>query len=114
MRSKKHLEKEKQNEIKIPEGLFQEPIENKVKKIYNPKSLKRIAKENKKLDDKQKKIAKKMNNPYYFTDRNLKIRFRIILDSHHINLANSNLNITPNFPEFRIEVRFIKKIIKEL
>ena len=26
----------------IPEWLFQEPVENKIKKIYNPKSLKTI------------------------------------------------------------------------
>ena len=30
--SKKHLENEKQNELIIPEWLFKEPIENKIKK----------------------------------------------------------------------------------
>ena len=30
LRSKKHLQSEKQNEIIIPEWLFQEPIENKI------------------------------------------------------------------------------------
>ena len=30
LRSKKHLENEKQNEVIIPEWLFQEPIENKI------------------------------------------------------------------------------------
>ena len=30
MRSKKHLEYEKQNEMIIPEWLFQEPIENRI------------------------------------------------------------------------------------
>ena len=34
MRIKKHIENEKQNEIIIPEWLFQEPIENKIKKTY--------------------------------------------------------------------------------
>ena len=30
---KKHLENEKQNEMNTPEGLFQEPIGNEIKKI---------------------------------------------------------------------------------
>ena len=50
----------------------------------------------------------------YFTDRNLKVGFKINLDSHHINHANSKLTIMPNYPEFAIEVRYIIKIIKEL
>ena len=46
--------------------MFQEPIENKIKKLYNPKTLKQIAVENIKLDDKQlsKELAKKTINPY--------------------------------------------------
>ena len=32
LRSKKHLENEKLNEMMIPDWLFQEPIENKIKK----------------------------------------------------------------------------------
>ena len=69
-----------------------------------------------KLDDKQlnKELAKKMINPYYFTDRSLKVGFKINLDTHHINHASSTLTITPNYPEFGIEVRYINKIIKEL
>ena len=55
-----------------------------------------------------------MNNPYYFTDRNLKVGFKINLDSHHINHANSKLTIIPYHPEFGIEVRDINKIMKEL
>ena len=55
-----------------------------------------------------------MLSPYYFTDRNLKVGFKIKLDSHHINIANSKLTITPNCPGFGIEVRYIIKIIKEL
>ena len=43
LRSKKHLEIEKQNEMIIPEWLFQEPIENRIKKICNPISLKKLA-----------------------------------------------------------------------
>ena len=69
-----------------------------------------------KLDDKQlkKELAKKMINPYYFTDRNLKVRFYITLESHHINLANFKSKIKPNYSEFGTEIRYIKKIIKEL
>ena len=117
LRSKKHLENMKQNEMIIPDWLFREPVENKIKKIiYNPRSLKQIARDNIRLDDKQlnKELAKKMINPYYFTDRNLQVGFKINLDSHHINHANSKLTITPNFKEFGIEVRYINKIMKEL
>ena len=116
LRSKTHLKNIKQNEWIIPEYLFQEPVENKVNKIYNPKSLKQLARNNIKLDDKQlnKELAKKMINPHYFTDRNLKVGFKINLDSRHINHANSKLTITPNYPEFGIETRYINNIIKEL
>ena len=55
-----------------------------------------------------------MINPYYFTDRNLQVGFKINLDSHHINHDNSKLTIIPNYPEFGIEVRYINKIMKEL
>ena len=55
-----------------------------------------------------------MINPYYFTNRALQVAFKINLDSHHINHANSKLTITPNFPEFGFELRYIKKIMKEL
>ena len=60
LRSETHLEKIKQIEMIIPEWFFQEPFENKIIKIYNPKSLKQIARDNIRLDDKQlnKKIAK--------------------------------------------------------
>ena len=37
----------------IPEWLFQEPVENKINNIYNPKSLKQIARDNIRLDDEQ-------------------------------------------------------------
>ena len=116
LRSKKHMENMKQNEMIIPEWLFQEPVENKIKKIYNPKSLKQLARNNIKLDDKQlnKELAKKMINPYYFTDRNLQVGFKINLDSHHIIHDNSKLTIIPYHPEFGIELRYINKIMKEL
>ena len=55
-----------------------------------------------------------MLNPYYFTDRNLKVGFKINLDSHNLHHTNSKLTIIPNYPEFGIEVRYINKIMKEL
>ena len=115
LRSKKKFKNEKLIELIIPERLFQEPVENKIKKIYNPKSFKEIARENIKLNDKQmiKDLAKKMINTYFFTDRNLTVGFKIDLDTHHINHARSKLTITPNCPDFGIEIRYNKKIKKE-
>ena len=55
-----------------------------------------------------------MINPYFFSDRILKVGFKINLDSHHINHANSKLTIKPYFPEFGIEIRYINKIMKKL
>ena len=55
-----------------------------------------------------------MINPYFFTERNLKVGFKIILDSHHISHANSKITDKPNYPVFGIELRYINKIIKEL
>ena len=100
----------------IPEWLFLEPVENKINKIYNPKPLRQLARDNIKLDDKQlnKELAKKMINPYYFTDRALQVGFKNNLDNHHINHANSKLTIIPNHPEFGIEFRYINKIMREL
>ena len=119
LRSKKHLENIKQNEMIIPEWFFKEersPIKKKIQKLYNPKTLKQIARENIKMNDKEldKEIAKKMINPYYFIDENLKIGFKINLESHNINHANSLLNIEPNFPDVGIETRYVNKILKEL
>ena len=94
LRSKKQIENEKIKKYMIlPDRLFQEPFEKKLKNLYKPKSLKQIARDNYRLDDKQikKELAKKMLNPYYFTDRILKVGFKINLDSHHINQANSKL-----------------------
>ena len=116
LRSKKHIENMKQNEMIIPDWLFREPVENKINKIYNPRSLKQLARDNIRLDDKQlnKELAKKMINPYYFTDRALQVGFKINLDSHNLHHANSKLTIIPHYPEFGIEVRYINKILKEL
>ena len=83
----------------IPEWLFKEPIENEIKKIYDPKSLKQKARDIIKLDDRKlnKELAKKLINPYYFTERNLKFGFNITLKSHHFNHVNSKLIIKPNY-----------------
>ena len=55
-----------------------------------------------------------MKNPYYCIDENFKIGFKINLESHNISHANSFLTITPIFPEFGIEFRYINKIVHEL
>ena len=116
MRSKKHIANMKQDEMIIPEWLFKEPIENKIKKIYNPKPLKQLARNNIRLDDKHidKELAKKMINPYYFSDRNLQVAYKINLDSHNINHLISKLTITSNFENTGIEIRFINKIMREI
>ena len=61
-----------------------------------------------------KELAKKMINPYYFTDRASRVGFNFTLESHHINHANSKFSIKPSYPEIGIEVRSINKIIKEI
>ena len=115
LRSKNHLENVEKNEMNIPEWFFKEeksPIKKKIQKVYNPKTLKQLAIEKIKLDDKE--LAKIMINPYYLIDKNLKIGFKINLESHNFSHANSILTIIPKFPEFGIEFRYINKIIKEL
>ena len=75
-----------------PEWLFkqkQTPIRKKIQKVYNSKTLKHLAREKIKLDDKE--LAKMMINQYYFIDENLKIGFKINPESHNINHANSIL-----------------------
>ena len=99
----------------IPERLIKEeqaPTKNRIKKVYNPKTLKQIARENIKLNDTEldKELAKKMINPYYFIDENLKIGFKFILGSHNIIHANSLLSIEPKFPDIGIETRYINGI----
>ena len=49
----------------IPGWLFQEPVENKINKINNPKSLKQLARDKIRLDDKQlnEELARKMIDP---------------------------------------------------
>ena len=77
LRSRKHLENEKQNEMIIPEWLFSKNLLKIKFKKHNPKSLKQLARDNIKLDDKQlnEELAKKMLNRFYFTDKNLRVGF---------------------------------------
>ena len=103
----------------VPVWLFKEEqahIKKKIRKVYNPKTLQQLARQNIKINDKEldKEIAKKMINPYYFIDENFKIGFKINLESHNINHANSLLNIEPNFPDIGSETRYINKILKEM
>ena len=98
------------------EWLFREIFENRIKKLCNSKPLRQMARDNTKIDDKElnKELAKKIINPFYFTDRALQVGLNISLESHHINHANSKFIIKINYPEFGIEVRYINEIIKEL
>ena len=48
LRNKKHLENIRQNGMIIPEWLFKQEhtaIKKKIQKLYNPKSLKQLARE---------------------------------------------------------------------
>ena len=84
--------------------------------MYNPKTIKQIAREYFKTNDKEieKELAKKMINPYYFIDRIIKIGFNINLESHNNNHAASILTSAPNFPEFGIDSQYIFRIMKEM
>ena len=39
--------------------------------------------------------------------------FKINSYTHHNNHDNCKLTISPNYPEFRTEIRFINKIVKK-
>ena len=55
-----------------------------------------------------------MINPYYFTDRNMKVGFKNNLETHQNIHAKFELAFTPNYPEFGIEVRYVNKKLKDL
>ena len=59
-------------------------------------------------------MLKKMNNPYYFFDENLKSRFEINLENHKINHSNTLSNIIRNFSVIGIETRFINIFLEEM
>ena len=100
----------------IAEWLFQEPFENKSRKKYSPKPLKRLARNKIKLDDKQlnKKIAEKMNNIYYLTDGALQVGFDITSDSHLINHSFSKLTIITNLKDIGIGFQYIIEILNKM
>ena len=54
-----------------------------------------------------------MINSYYFIDDNLKIGFKIYLESHKIIHANSIVTITPRYREFGFETIYIIKFLKK-
>ena len=115
LRNKKHLENIEQIEMIIPDWLFKEersPIKKKIEKVYNPKTLKQLAREKIKLNDKE--LAKMTINPYYFIEENLKNGFKINLESHNYSHANSILTVTPKFLELGIDFRYINEIVEEL
>ena len=102
----------------IPEWSFKEkqaPFKNKIEKVYDPKTLKGIAREKPKLNDKDldKELAKKLTNPFYFTDENIKTGFETNLETQNINHANSLLTVIPNFPVIGIETRYTNKVLKK-
>ena len=73
----------------IPDWLFKEersPFKKTIQNVYNPKTLKQLAREKTKLDNKE--LAKMMINPDFFIDENLKNGFKINLESHNISHAN--------------------------
>ena len=70
LRNKKPLEKIKPNDLIIPDCLIKEeqtPFKNKIKKLYNPKPLKQIARENIRMNDNklEEDLAKKKVNPFF-------------------------------------------------
>ena len=115
LRSKKQLENRRQDERIIPEWFFeeeQEPI--KRKNLYNPKTVKQIARDYIELGDKEmkKKLAKEIIFPYNFSDGALNTGFNTNLDSQITNLATPIMTLTPYFPEFGIEFRYNEKLFK--
>ena len=79
-----------------------------LKKYETPKKHQQIARQNIKLNDKDldEKVAKKLNNPYYFIDEKLKIDLKVNLESHNANHAISLLNDISNFPDIGIETKY--------
>ena len=63
------------------------------------------------MDD--KKLAKRLLKPYYFTDRNLEIGFNIYSEGHHISHAKSKLTIKTNFSEFGIDFRYSIEFLRD-
>ena len=78
--------------------------------------MKQISKNLIKLDGEEldKNLARRMIEPYYFSGENLKISFKINLESHIINHAFSILYNMPKYKKLWIEIKYITKILKEM
>ena len=78
--------------------------------------MKQIPRENIKKNDKEldEELAKKMVNPYHFINENLKVVFKINLESHNNNHEYSISTNAPNFPDIGNETIYINKILKEM
>ena len=55
-----------------------------------------------------------MINPFYSIDENLKIGFKINLESQNINHTKSLLKIEPTFPDIGFETRYINKVLEKM
>ena len=67
------------------EWVIEQPIEtpnSRPRKILSPKTLKQIARESRQLNGKKlnDKLAKKLINSFYFSDRALQVRFSFTID----------------------------------
>ena len=52
-------------------------------------------------------------NPFYFFDKSLGIGFKINLETHNINHANSISTTTPIYSDFGLELRRINNFFKK-
>ena len=107
--SEKHL----QIDMSIPDRSFQEP--NVPRRKDNLKFLVQTARKEalNRWQWIKKKLAKKIFNPNFFTDRVLKAGFNNNLDSHHINHhVNSKITITPIYSKF--EILYVDENLREL
>ena len=59
-----------------------------------------------------KQSAKKINIPYYFTDKALPIEFTVNLDSHHIKHTNFQKTFKSSYSQIGIETRYVYEILK--
>ena len=55
-----------------------------------------------------------MTNLQNFTDQNSKIDFETNLDSHNVNHTIFFLSVSPIYPNFGIETRYINRFLKEM
>ena len=60
----------------------------------------------------EKEIAKRMLNPYYFSQR-YEPQYKIILDSHHMNHLNSKITIKSKY-DLPIQINDTKNILREM